>query len=112
VYRRLSLTHSLGIFIPSTLDVDQAVDNTEQVQSTLSFLGSLFGGATSSEAEGVWRSQDSGLVTEQVTIVRTFLSQRLLERHLDDVISFATQLKQDMRQEAVAVDVDNQLILV
>ena len=110
--RRLSLTHSIGIFIPSPLDVNSAVDNSVQVKATLAFLGSIFGGATSSEADGVWRSEDSGLVTEQVTIVRTFVSKQALEAHLDSVLSFATVLKRDMRQEAVALDVDNQLLLV
>lgn len=112
VYRRLSLNHAVALFVPSTMDVDDTVDNTEQVQSALAFLGGVFGGATSSDAEGVWRSEDSGLVTEQVTVVRTFVSKRALDEHLDDVISFASTLKRDMKQEAVAISVDNQLILV
>lgn len=111
-YRRLSLDHSIGIFVPSTMDVNQAVSNEAQVQATLSFLGSLFGGATSSEAEGVWQSEDQELVVEQVTIVKTFVSRKALEKHLDEVIKFAARLKTEMRQEAVAIDVDNQLILV
>lgn len=112
VYRRLSLDHAVALFVPSTVDVNQQVDNSNQVKATLSFLGNLFGGATSSNAEGAWRSEESGLVTEQVTIVRTFVSKKALDAHLDDVIHFATELKQDMKQEAVAISVDNQLILV
>jgi len=112
VYRRLSLNHALAIFVPSTLDVDCPVDNDHQVQSTLQFLGSVFGGATKSDAEGVWRSEDSGLVTEQVTIVRTFVSKPALDTHLDTVVEFATHLKEEMKQEAVALSVDHQLILV
>lgn len=112
VYRRLSLNHSIGIFVPSTVAVDQSVDNQAQVQAALSFLGGLFGGATSSNAEGVWQSTDGNLVVEQVTIVKTFVSKKSLEQYLDEVITFATKLKKDMRQEAVAIDVDNQLILV
>ncbi len=112
VYRRLSLNHALAIFVPSTIDVSQQTDNTQQVQQALSFLGSIFGGATSSNAEGVWRSEESGLVTEQVTIVRTFVSAKALESHLDTVIDFASGLKRDMKQEAVAISIDNQLILV
>ncbi len=112
VYRRLSLNHALAIFVPSTLDVDCPVDNEHQVQSTLQFLGSVFGGATKSDAEGVWRSEDSGLVTEQVTIVRTFVSKPALDSHLDTVVEFATQLKEEMKQEAVALSIDHQLILV
>ncbi len=112
VYRRLSLNHTLEIFVPSTLDVNQQVDNSAQVQLALSFLGQVFGGATSSNAEGVWRSEDSGLVTEQVTVVRTFVSQSALDAYLDQVIAFAADLKRDMKQEAVAISVDHQLILV
>lgn len=112
IYRRLSLDHSIGIFVPSTVDVNQSVSNETQVQATLAFLGSLFGGATSSEAEGVWQSEDQNLVVERVTIVKTFVSQKALEKHLDEVVKFATRLKTEMKQEAVAIDVDNQLILV
>jgi hypothetical protein len=112
VYNRLSLNHALAIFVPSTIDVDCLVDNSSQVQEALNFLGQIFGGATSSNADGVWRSEESGLVTEQVTIVRAFVSRKALDTYLDDVIHFATDLKKNMKQEAVAVSVDNQLILV
>lgn len=112
VYRRLSLNHAVALFVPSTMDVNQTTDNTTQVQAALSFFGTLFGGATSSNAEGAWRSEESGLVTEQVTIVRTFISKKALDSHLDDVLNFASDLKRDMKQEAVAISVDNQLILV
>lgn len=112
LYRRLSLMHTIGIFIPSTLDVATAIDNSQEVQEALKFLGSLFGGATKSESEGVWKSEEHGLVVEQVTIVRSFVSRKALEQCLDDVVGFVTRLKQVMRQEAMAVDVDNQLVLV
>lgn len=112
VYRRLSLTQTVAIFIPSTVDVDQAVDNEAQVQAALAFLGHLFGGATSSDGEGVWRSEESGLVVERVTIVRSFVSDKALKKHLDEVIHFAVRLKEEMKQEAVAIDVNNELVLV
>lgn len=112
LFRRLSLTHTIGIFIPSTLDVDQAVDNSGQVQSALELLGTLFGGATRTDAEGAWRSEDSGLVVEQVTIVRTFVTKDALDSHLEQVVDFAMALKKEMRQESIALDVDHNLVLV
>lgn len=112
VFQRLSLNHALAIFVPSTVEVDRQTDNSAQVQSALSFFGDVFGGATSSGAEGVWRSEESGLVSEQVTIVRAFVSKQALDTHLDDVVQFASLLKEEMKQEAVAISVDNQLILV
>lgn len=112
IHRRLSLNHAVAIFVPSTIDVDQEADNSQQVQSTLAFLGKVFGGATRSDGEGVWRAEDDNLVTEAVTIVRTFVTKQALDQHLDDVLDFATDLKHEMKQEAVAIDVDNHLILV
>ena len=110
--RRLSLTHSIAVFVPSTLDVDVMFDNTHQVKSAIHFFGGLFGGAVSNQADGVWKSEDKGLVTEQVTIVRAFVSQQLLDTHLNSVIDYAGQLKAEMQQEAIALDVDGQLVLV
>ncbi|MGB1249032.1 MAG: cyclic nucleotide-binding domain-containing protein [Candidatus Promineifilaceae bacterium] len=112
LFRRLSLNHTIAIFVPSTITVDQQTNNETQVNDTLSFLGSVFGGATSSRADGIWKSDQGGLVTEVVTIVRTFVSKRALDSNLEDVLHFATALKRDMQQEAVAIDVDNKLILV
>lgn len=112
VYRRLSLTQTVAIFIPSTMDVDTAVENEVQVRAALSFLGDLFGGATSSDGSGVWKSEESDLVVEKVSIVRSFVSEKALKRHLDDVIAFAGQIKEEMKQEAVAIDVNNELVLI
>jgi|GEM_PF-1725060 len=112
VYRRLTLNHTIGIFVPSTMDVDKPIDTLSHVQSTLSFLGGLFGGATRNQAEGAWSSEESGLVVEAVTIVRSFVSERALQSHLDSVIIFVTDLKKELRQEAIAIDVDNQLLLI
>lgn len=112
IYRRLTLNHTIGIFVPSTVSVDRPIDSRAYVQSTLAFLGNLFGGATGNQAEGAWSSEDSGLVVEQVTIVRSFVSKSALHARLDAVIAFVTGLKQELQQEAIAVDVDNQLMLV
>ena len=94
------------------MDVDTAVENDVQVQAALAFLGDLFGGATSSDASGVWKSEASDLVVEKVSIVRSFVSEKALKRHLDDVIAFAGQIKEEMKQEAVAIDVNNELVLI
>jgi hypothetical protein len=112
LHRRLLLTHSIAIFVPSTVDTDEPLDNTENVRQAIAFFGDRFGGAVSNEADGAWKSADKGLVTERVTIVRAFVSKQALTRHLDDVMGFAQTLKREMRQEAVALDVDNQLVLV
>jgi hypothetical protein len=110
---RLERTQQIGIYIPSTIDVDHAVDTSEYVDRTLAFLGERFGGATSTQqAQGVWNSQEVGLVDETVHIVTTYVTQDDLNKYLDEVIDFIKQLKDEMRQEAMALEVNKKLTLL
>lgn len=108
-YRRLLLSHTVSIFIPTKSTRDK---HNSHVQSTLSFLTDTFGEGAQNETESIKHAQKSELVTEQVTIVRTFVSEAALESHLDEVFKFAAKLKEGIGGEAIAIDVDNQLILV
>ncbi|MBI1881880.1 MAG: cyclic nucleotide-binding domain-containing protein [Chloroflexi bacterium] len=109
---RLERTHELGVYIPTTVDVDQAIDTTPYVEKTLAFLGELFGGATSSQAQGVWNSDEAGLVNETIHIVRAYTTRAHLNRHLDQVLDYLEGLKVELKQEAMALEVDQRLILV
>ena len=96
------------------LDVDQAVGTSAYVERTLRFLGDRFGGATATteDAQGVWKSDQLGLVGETVHIVRTYITQRDLQRHLPDVVEYMEQLKVELRQEARALEANQRLILI
>jgi len=109
---RLDRTNQIAIFIPTTVDVDQQIDTSHYVKLSLDFLAERFGGATSREAQGVWNSQEVGLVGEKVYIVNTFVTQVALNQHLDEVIDFVKQLKSDLSQEAMALEVNGKLTLI
>ena len=109
---RLDRNNRLAIFIPTTLDVDQQADTTPYVRRALDFLAERFGGATSREAEGVWNSHSAGLVGETVYIVNTFASRGALTEHLDAVVAFVKTLKAELRQEAMALEVNDTLTLI
>lgn len=111
---RLGRTNQIGVYIPTTTDVDQVVDTTSYIDKTIAFLGSLFGGeaATSNEAHGVWNSDEVGLVSEDIFIVRTFVTQAELDRYLGDVLEYVEQLKEELSQEAMAVEVNQKLMLI
>lgn len=111
---RLARTASVSVYIPTTLDVDQAVDTTIYVERTLRFLGDRFGGATATteDAQGVWKSDQLGLVGETVHIVRTYVTQPALQQHLPGVVAYMEQLKVELRQEAMALEVNQRLILI
>ncbi len=109
---RLGRTSEIALYIPTTIDVDQPVDTIPYVKEALAFLGERFGGATSSQAEGVWESEEAGLVNEVVYIVRSFVTREELNEHLDEVLEYMAQMRDALRQEAMAVEVDRKLMLV
>jgi len=108
----LGRTSQIGIYIPTTVNVNQQADTTSYVEKTLSFLGQLFGGATSKRAQGVWSSDEVGLISEDIIIVQTFVTENDLDQHLPAVIEYAEGIKQELQQEAMAIEVNQKLILV
>jgi CRP-like cAMP-binding protein len=109
---RLDRTNQVGVFIPTTVDVDSKVDTSQYVQQTLNFLAERFGGATSKEVSGVWNSDKVGLVGEKVFIVHTYVTPSALNQYLDEVIEYVKELKVVMRQEAMALEVNRKLTLI
>lgn len=111
---RLGRTNQIGIYIPTTTDVDQVVDTSGYIQETITFFGEIFGGASAStnEAHGVWNSDEVGLVSETIHIVRTYVTQAELDRYLGDVLEYVEGLKEALKQEAMALEVNQKLMII
>lgn len=111
---RLGRTNAISLYIPTTVDVNASVDTTPYVERTLAFLGQLFGGATTTtiKARGVWNSAEVGLVSEDIHIVRSYATQTDLDAHLQQILDYVEQLKQALRQEAMAVEINQKLLLI
>ncbi|MGG1573922.1 DUF3574 domain-containing protein [Fictibacillus sp. NRS-1165] len=60
------------IYVPSTYDVDQPIDNTPYVNRSLETFSKMFGGATAIEGTGAWIGDNDQLIKEKVTIVYSF----------------------------------------
>jgi hypothetical protein len=109
---RLGRTNQVSVYIPTTVDVDIEIDTSIYVKETMDFLGSIFGGATSNQAQGVWNSDDSGLVNETIHIVRSYVTESDMDKYLPDVLEYVEKLKAELRQEAMAVEVNQKLLLI
>ncbi|MBI5952892.1 MAG: cyclic nucleotide-binding domain-containing protein [Chloroflexi bacterium] len=112
IFSLLGYTSQIGIYIPTTTSVNQHADTSPHVGKTLSFMGRLFGGATLEDVQGVWNSQGSGLVEEQIHLVRSYCSQSALDKHMTEVVEYVETLKQELRQEAMALEVNQKLMLI
>ncbi|NJN25785.1 MAG: cyclic nucleotide-binding domain-containing protein [Cyclobacteriaceae bacterium] len=109
---RLQRNNHIGIFIPTTYEVDKYFDTTPYIDRTLNFLGERFGGATSEEAKGIWNSEDIGLVGEKLFKVHTYATSGDLKKYLDEVVDFVRIIKAELRQEAMAIEINQKLTLI
>jgi CRP-like cAMP-binding protein len=109
---RLERTNNIALYIPTTISVDKKLDTSGYVEKTLAFFGERFGGATSKQAQGVWNSEDVGLVGETVYIVNSYVTQADLNKFLDEIIEFVKKIKVELSQEAMALEVNQKLTLI
>ncbi len=101
----LTLSHVASIFVPSTVDIDKAIDNSGIVRSILGQLSEKFGGASTTQVQGAWLSDSAGLVVENVTRIFCYATER--EALHDAFFNLAEELKSELSQEAVLIDIDN-----
>jgi hypothetical protein len=108
----VELSSRVAVYVPSTVNVDKKVSNKKYVDKVLTDLSGWFGGATSTKAIGSWLTQSNTLVRENVTVVYAFCTTDLLEQYGDNVIDLCEQLKKDMSQEAISLEINGKLYFV
>lgn len=109
---RLDRNHLVAIYVPTTMDVDVPADTSAYVERTLALLGEHFGGAFSTMAHGVWRGGQAMLVGEAVYRVQSYATEEMLHHFLPELLAYVRALKAELRQEAVALEIDGHLLLV
>lgn len=108
----LELTHRVAVYVPSTQNVSTAADNTAQVKRVARRFCELFGGATAQQSAGYWMSERAGLVTESVTIVYANCTKAQRDTQLAQVLELAQDIKREMQQEALSVELDGTLYII
>ena len=109
----LTLNHSTRFYIPSKsnrAEIDSITFETWK-NRTARLFSRLFGGCTSYQAVGHWAGE-SGLVSEDVTILESFGSEEAFTISRETVIKWAENLRGLLAQESIAVQFDNVLTLV
>ncbi len=112
IFKLLGYSSQVGIYLPASVGAGQPADISAQVEKTLTFMGKLFGRATHERIQGVRNSQEAGLVEDDVHLVRSFCSQPVLDTHIGEVIDYVEVLKQELQQEALALEVNQKLMLI
>lgn len=119
VQERLSglftLSHVVSITLPSTVDIDNQADSSllaKVYDYCLTNMSETFGGATVTNGQGAWYSNDLGkLVFESVNIVTSFAAE-LSDHEISRMIDMAEFVKAELRQESVLVNLNGKAYLV
>lgn len=114
--KRLENLFKLGskvtVYVPATKEVDKKIDNTKYVNKVASALSNLFGGATSTPARGYWVSDSGNLVKENTTLVFAYCNTQGLEEHIDEVVDLCEWLRNELKQEAVALEINGEMYFI
>lgn len=109
---KFDLDSKVAIYVPSTINVNEETDNTAQVIRIIRRLSELFGGATASDAVGGWVAEDGQTVIEKVKIVYSFCTSDQLKEHISTIIAICEELKTEMSQEAITLEINGQVKFV
>lgn len=108
----LELPQRVALYVPGTQGPATATDNAAQVESVARRFCEMFGGATAQQSAGYWLSESTGLIREATTIVYAACTADQLRERLPDVLTLAQQIKQDMAQEAVSIELNGALYII
>lgn len=107
-----SLSTKIAIYVPSTIDIDQPVDNSAQVEKTARFLADLFGGCTAFEASGYWIDSNKKLICEKPVVVYAYTTEEKAAEAQEKIIEYVKTLCIEMSQECISVEYNNKLYFV
>ena len=101
------LSSKVEIIVPSTVNVGELIDNTVATK-----LSNMFGGATATNSQGFYVSDEGNLIKENSTIVYSYCTEDDLENNLDDIIRICEQLRDEMTQECVGLVVNGEMYFI
>ena len=106
------LSSKIVVYVPSTMNINEKIDNAKYVDACATLLSDCFGGATSTNTLGYWTSPEKGLVKEKTTMVFAYCTTEQAIEHLEKVYEFCLKLKDELKQDAIAMEYNNKMYFV
>ena len=104
----------LRLFIPSTLDINNSINNIEFVEKYYNLIESMYPDKTITitNTKGSWYSDTANsVVIEDITILELNIKE-VRENDIRIFLNLGLQVKEDMKQDAVSVMCNDALCLV
>lgn len=108
----IPLKSKITVYIPSTVNVSEEIDNAPYVERVARLLSEAFGGATASPVAGYWVADDNSLIKEKTTMVFAFCDTAAAEKYIDDIVTMCYELKHEMGQEAIALEYNGDMYFI
>lgn len=106
---KFDLDCKVAIYVPSTVNVNETASNEKQVMEIIKRLSVLFGGATASDTVGGWVANDGQTVIEKIKIVYSYCTSEQLKDNIDTILEICENLKNEMSQEAITLEINGQV---
>ena len=107
---KLNMKNTVGILVPTTIDVNVKVDNkkyVEEVENTIKDFGKTI---SKFDSKGSWYSDTEGVVVEENTIVTFESNGNPFDLQLLKYL--AEKLKTDMKQEAITIILNDGIAII
>ena len=108
----IRLGSRIALYVPGTVNINEASNNDAWIAKTSLMFSDLFGGATATPGAGYWVDDTAGLVSENVTIVYSYATDEALKTGIHKVLQFAHEMKSELNQSAVSLEVNGELYLI
>jgi hypothetical protein len=107
------LSNKVSLYVP-TKDKNNQELPAELIQKMIDLTASTFsqvnGGATSTNALGYWKSVAGELIKEKIVVVFSYSNN--LEKSIEAAIETGEQLKEIANQDAISLEVNNELYFI
>ena len=108
---RQTLTHSLRLLIPTTVEVNQPIDTSDLVHQINQDLCQLCGGTLCKQHRGYYHSDHVGVVEEVIYEIEVWTTDFGLKQIQPRLEAWMTQILMDLGQESVFFILDGQAML-
>ncbi|WP_257064347.1 hypothetical protein [Priestia megaterium] len=107
----IHLKNKVSIMIPSTKNAIEKIDNEKYVNESIILFSELFGGVTVLNCQGGYISSKYGLIKENVKNVFSYCEE-LTPENIASILEFIERLKVELKQECIALEINNNMYLV
>ena len=106
----LNMKNTVGILVPSTMDININIDNKKYVEEVEAVLKDFGKTINKFDSRGSWYSDTEGVVVEENTIVTFESNGNPFDMQLLKYL--AKKLKYDMKQEAITIILNDGIAII